>query len=173
MSSPSGPFDPELRFKQYKLMVDSAEHNSDRRATTHRFYTTIHTSLLTLLALVAGSGLLGAGIAQQTVPLPVIGVPAQAQAPIIVGVGVLGLFLCLMWWRHLNAYRRLSTAKFSVINRIEQDLPYRAFQEEWEKLKSEKGHRDLTSLEKAVPVVAGILYLASIVTALLLTFLPM
>jgi hypothetical protein len=172
MSPPTSNFTPELRFKQYKLMVDSAERNSDRRATTHRFYTTIHTSLLTLLALVAGSGLLATGIAEQTFLLPLIGIPAQAQAPIIVGVSILGLFLCLLWWRHLNAYRRLSTAKFSVINTIEQDLPYSAFQMEWEKLKSEKGHRDLTSLEHVVPVVAGILYLAFAGVSIALTLSP-
>jgi hypothetical protein len=161
----------ELRFEQYKLMVESAEHNSDRRAATHRFYTTMHTSLLTLLTLIAGSGLLASVIAEETFFLPLIGVPTKAQVPVIVGVSILGLFLCLLWSRHLDAFRRLSTAKFSVINRIEQDLPYQAFDDEWKVLKDAKRHRDLTSLERVVPGVAAFLYLAFIAGAIVLPLL--
>lgn len=158
MTSPSAsPFTPELRFKQYQLMVESAEHNSDRRERTQRFYTTIHTSLLTLLAIVAGYGLLSGGIGGTSVTLPGTGVLTQAQAPIILAISALGLILCIVWRLHLNAYRRLSTAKFSVINMIEKDLPYAAFQIEWEKLQ-ELGHTDLTTLERYVPVIAGLLY---------------
>ena len=58
---PSSSFSNNIKFKQYKLFVQTVEHNSDRRSSTQRFYTTIHTSLLTLLTLVGGYGLLSSG----------------------------------------------------------------------------------------------------------------
>jgi hypothetical protein len=161
-------FTPELRFKQYKLMVDSAERNSDRRASAQRFYTTIHTSLLTLLALVAGYGLLTSGLGGSNSTFPGAAFLTQAQGPIIITVSVLGLILCILWRLHLNAYRRLNTAKFTVINKIEQDLPYAAFQMEWDELKR-KRYIQLTTLERVVPVVVGILYVVLAGTYVVLT----
>jgi hypothetical protein len=168
---PPPTFTPELRFKQYKLMVDSAERNSDRRASTHRFYTTVQTSLLTLLALVAGYGLGTSGLRGQSVTLPGTGFLTLAQAPIVIAVSILGLVLCILWRLHLNAYRRLSTAKFAVINVIEKDLPYTAFQTEWEELQGQR-HVQLTTLERFMPVVVGVLYVVLAGTYLVLTQIP-
>jgi hypothetical protein len=170
MSTSTAPTNTNLLFKQYKIMVDSAERNSDRRATTHRFYTTIHTSLLTLLALVAGSSLLNNALTEQTVPLPLIGFSTQARVPIIVGVSLVGLLLCVLWRLHLQAYRRLNAAKFVVINEMEQMLSYPAFKKEWEVLE-EKRHIQLTTLERFVPLVIGFLYFVAGVL-ILLTLLP-
>jgi hypothetical protein len=170
MTMPGNPsdFTPELRFDQYKLMVESAEHNSKARERTHRFYTTVHTSLLTLLALVAGYGLLTSGLGVSNSTFPGLKFLDQAQGPIIVVVSILGLVLCIIWRMHLNAYRRLSTAKFKVINTIERDLPYSTFQMEWDELQRNQ-HIELTTLERAVPVVVGILYVMLAGTYILLT----
>lgn len=153
----SSQFTPDLRFKQYQLMVESAERNSDRRERTQNHYTTIHTSLLTLLAIIAGYGLITGGIGGSNVPLPGTGFLTQAQAPIILAVSAIGIILCIIWRLHLNAYRRLSTAKFAVINHIENDLPYQAYQMEWDALQKIK-HTDLTSFERYVPAIAAMLY---------------
>lgn len=157
-SSPQSGFTPELRFKQYRLMVESAEHNSDRRERAQTFYTTIHTSLLTLLAIVAGYGLLTANITGNTITIPGTNFLTQAQGPIIFVVSIIGLILCWIWGRHLSAFKRLSTAKFAVINEIEKSLPYQAFQMEWDELKKIQ-HTDFTSLELFVPWVVAFLYL--------------
>jgi hypothetical protein len=160
MTSPgsTSDFSAELRFQQYKLIVESIEHNSDRREHTQHLYTTIHTSLLTLLAIVAGYGLLTGGIGGSNLNFPGTGFLTEAQAPIIMAVSALGLILCVVWRLHLNAFRRLSSAKFAVINVIEQDLPYKAFQLEWANLKEQK-HIDLTAFEQTVPLISGLLYL--------------
>jgi hypothetical protein len=158
----------ELRFQQYKLMVDSAAENSQARERTHRFYTTVQTGLLTLLALVAGYDLLTSSLGISGSILPGVSFLNQAQGPIIIAVSVLGLVLCILWRMHLNAYRRLNKAKFKVINTIERDLPYPAFEMEWEALQQER-HIELTTLERAMPVVVIALYLVLAGTYIALT----
>lgn len=153
------PFSSELRFAQYQLLIKSAELNSDRRERAHSFYTTINTSLLTLVAVIGGYGILSGDINGQPAKAAIAGFPFQAQAPIILAVSILGIFLCVLWRMHLNAFRRLSTAKFHVINAIEKDMPYRAFQAEWDEL-NKIGHAQLTAFERIVPLAGIVLYVA-------------
>jgi len=49
---------------------------------------------------------------------------------------------------------------------------YQAFDDEWKELKSAKKHRDLSTLEKRVPVLAAFLYSAFIAGAIVLPLLP-
>ncbi len=154
---PPASFTPELRFQQYKLIVESAERGSDRRAHTQAFYITIHTSLLTLLALVGGYGLLISGSGGKGASPAGTGFLAQAQGPIIVAVSAIGVILCVLWYVHLEAYRRLNAAKVAVIHVMEQDLPYQPFQMEWTALKKHR-HIELTTLERFMPLVVGLLY---------------
>ena len=93
----------DLKFRQYKLFTETAEKNSDRRASTQRFYTTIHTSLLTLLAFVAGYSLfqLTSGGKDDSSSM---GFLAQAQSPIVIALCLLGVGLCVLWifiWEHI------------------------------------------------------------------------
>ena len=125
---------------------------------THRFYTTIHTSLLTVLTLIAGSGLIASVIAEETVspatdwcaypgagsrhrrsvrprPLPL---PVMESAP-----------------RSLSP---VSAPRSSASSTASSGIcPIRPLMMNGKSSQSAKRHRDLTSLEKAVaPMIAAI-----------------
>lgn len=164
--TPSSPgFSNSVKFKQYKLFVQTVEHNSDRRSSTQRFYTTIHTSLLTLLTIVGGYGLLssgGAGANQSSTSNPTF--IATAQAPIVIAICALGIILCVLWRAHLQAFRLLAAAKFTVINEMEKQLPFQGFKDEWDILKGKVSgtkpvYVDQTTLERMVPLVGIGLYI--------------
>lgn len=154
----------DVQFKQYQLFVGTAESNSNQRETTQRYYTTVHTSLLTLLAVVGGYGLLTAGNGG-TLVVSNSTFLAQIQAPVVLLICVLGIGLSVLWRMHLSAYRRLNSAKFKVINQIEQALPFQPFNNEWTQLTGagtakRKWHVRLTTLEGVVPFVTIVLYVA-------------
>jgi|SRR5690348_2862795 len=167
-------FSQELKFQQYRLFVDTAERNSDRRASTQRFYTAMHTSLLTLLIVVGGYGLLGQNTSLDGQRPDGSVVANQVQAPIVIAACVIGVMLAILWHAHLQAFRRLSAAKFKIINDMEEDMPYQAFMREWEALNGadpgmKRRHVQLTALERVVPLIAILFYMALGIAYLLIT----
>lgn len=154
----------EVQFKQYKLFVETAEVNSTQRATTQRYYTTVHTSLLTLLAIVGGYGLLTTG-SGSSLAATGNGYLAQIQAPVVFVLCTLGVALSVLWRTHIIAYRRLNSAKFKIINAMEEVLPFRPFNDEWSVLTGKgmakrKRHVRLSTLEGIVPFIAITFYFA-------------
>jgi hypothetical protein len=49
-----------------------------------------------------------------------------------------GIVLAIVWWALLRYYRRLSRAKWNVINRLETRLPASPFTDEWAELHPEE-----------------------------------
>ena len=74
---------------------------------------------------------------------------------------VAGIVVCALWILFIRNYKKLNSAKFDVINRIERYLPYQPFCEEWEKLKDNKKYMDGTKLEKCLPIMFIALYAIS------------
>ncbi len=88
-----------------------------------------------------------------------------------------GVVLATVWWALLRYYRRLSRAKWTVINRMEARLPAQPFTEEWQELRADAAgqaptkrgpfagrvrlrvaHREATVVEQWVPFVFIFLY---------------
>jgi hypothetical protein len=90
-----------------------------------------------------------------------------------------GIILAIVWWALLRYYRRLSRAKWDVINRMETRLPASPFTDEWADLHPEESpagtqpagtrrkgrrrlrvkHGEATVVEQVVPFVFVVLYL--------------
>src|SRR5205085_3511738 len=96
--------------EQYKLYVESSQKLSDRRLSTNNYLLTIHSSLLTLLGLLASL-------------LP-------NRKPLIM-IPIAGVLLSGAWWVLLKSFKQLNRAKFNVIHDLEGHLPANVFQEEW------------------------------------------
>ena len=92
-----------------------------------------------------------------------------------------GIVLSVSWWALLKSYRDLNAAKFEVILAMEQQLPVRVYGEEWERLRGEpvrfglRGdvmrawaaqYRELGRIERIVPWVFALIYLAEIMRQL-------
>jgi hypothetical protein len=99
---------------QYKLYVEMVDRISARRPTANSFFLTINSALLAF-----------AGFFTRK--------EDGASAPLawLVVVGVVGLLLCLSWYRLVRSYRDLNTGKFRVIHEIETRLSLALFGAEW------------------------------------------
>lgn len=138
-------------FEQYRLAVEMADRLSARRGTANGFYFTVSSALL------AASESLGLALAS-----------------------IAGIALCAAWWLQLKSYRKLSSAKWIVINAIEQQLPAKPFNDEWLIVKAAPTERvilrspllgrllrpagryaELSIVEQVVPLIWSILFLVS------------
>jgi hypothetical protein len=150
-----------------------ADRVSARRGIANTFFLTIDTTLGSVLAFVQPSN--GSGVSTR-----VFG-------------GVIGLTLSLVWFVSLRSYRRLNSAKYQVILKLEEQLPIQPFGDEWERLTSRpraddttevarwwrrrlRGVRsrwvrlrdqytELTDVENVVPIIFGVVYAGLIIAA--------
>jgi hypothetical protein len=117
-------------FRDY---VESAHQISRLRHQANTFFSSINTVLL------MATGLVPSAVTDSTEDT---GTNWQ--------VALAGVLLCLIWRRMIIAYSDLNSAKFKVINEIEEHLPLAAYKKEWQHFKT-AGGRSLTSVESWVP----------------------
>jgi hypothetical protein len=142
---------PENYFELYKLAVEMADRVSARRSLANSFFLTINTGLVALMG--------GADDLKWYLP-------------------VAGLLFCVTWWALLKSYRDLNSAKFQIILGMEERLPVRVYADEKRiyagdpvtfKLRRRvigrwiARYRELSRVERIVPVVFGAIYLTELV----------
>ncbi len=127
--------------EQYKLYVEMADRISARRATANTFFLTLNTLVVGALATCAEK---------------------SSHLSIIV-VCIAAIVLCYVWKRLINSYRQLNTAKYAVIGELERKLPSSPYwSAEWSALgegKDPRRYKQLTGVEKGVPIIFMGLYL--------------
>lgn len=131
-------FPKEYLLEQYKLYVEMADRISHRRQTANSFFLSINTAVIALV------GYLNTAI------------ETKSMAGFVWPVALAGIVICYLWYRLIRSYRDLNTGKFKVIHMIEEKLPIKPYDAEWEVLG--RGERkDLylpfTHIEIAVPWV--------------------
>ena len=132
--------------EQYKLFVEMADRVSQRRDQSNRFYVTFVSAIAGLLMVLSRFGTSVNGI------WPVVFLIS----------GLLGMALSFIWFLNIESYRTLNTAKFEIINDLEQQLPYQGYSKEWELLRPAIGspkYLQLTRIEQLVPAVIILLFL--------------
>jgi hypothetical protein len=132
---------------QYKVYVEMADRISQRRALTNTFFLTLNTAIFTLVSAFSKD-------LPQAGPLLAI--------PLLVILGQ-----CFAWFYLVRSYRLLSTAKFKVIGAMEERLPASPYwRAEWSELgKGEDSslYWPLTHIEKWIPTLFAVLYVAGFV----------
>ena len=147
---PGAGTDPVV-LELYQLAVEMADRVSARRGLANTFFLTLNTGL---------AALLGASNLRWY-------------------VAVAGIVFAAAWWWQLRSYRRLSAAKFAVINSIEVHLPLQLFSEEWRYLQRAKPlgrprsprelwawlteYHELGGSERVVPLAFVAIYVAELV----------
>jgi hypothetical protein len=130
--------------EQYKLYVELADRLSERRQSANSFFLTLNAFMFSAVGFALGRTL-------------------AVQEWLAFYALVLALAQCLLWYRIIKSYRRLSEAKFSVIAEFEKRLPTAPWtQAEWVALgegKSPRKYRLLTSVERLLPIVFALAYL--------------
>ncbi len=127
--------------EQYKLYVEMADRISARRSAANTFFLTLNTLVIGALSVCAEK---------------------FSRSSVIV-LCIAAIVLCYVWKRLINSYRQLNTAKYAVIGEFEKKLPTSAYwSAEWSVLgegKDPKKYKQLTAVEKWVPIVFMCLYL--------------
>lgn len=118
----------------YALQVEMADRTSTRRQTANAFFVTLNTGLVALYSYFQ----LGDGT------------PGSAFDWL---VSLAGMVVCFLWSRLIQSYRGINSAKFRVIQAMEERLPLRPYVAEWAIMKggSDGRHVTLTRLEIGVP----------------------
>lgn len=165
------PDDTNALLELYKTAVEMADRLSARRAGANTFFLTLNTALAAVVGIFSAAR------------KP----PPNANLPSFDGFGlgltaVAGCVFAAVWWLLLRYYRRLSAAKWDVINALEQQLPARPFTDEWRGMYPEEKlttgdatqparrhrlghwwrharHREATAVEQIVPFVFVLVYI--------------
>jgi hypothetical protein len=133
--------------EQYRLYVEMADHVSDRRDKANSFFLAVNTALLTAMGLILSNK----------------GWSLFAAAP-----AAPALILCFFWMRLIDSYRQLNSVKFQVIGKLERALSSAPYAHEWELLgkgEDPRKYRPLTHLERYVPLIFALLYIALVLVA--------
>jgi hypothetical protein len=151
----------------YKTAVEMADRVSARRAGANTFFLTLNTALAAVVGIVSAA----------RKPPPHGNLPSFDAFGLCVTAAA-GIVLAVVWWALLRYYRRLSRAKWDVINRMETRLPASPFTDEWAELHPDETpagqsagsrgggggfrlrvkHCEATVVEQVVPFVFVLLY---------------
>ena len=148
-----GQSNPSELFKQYKLYVGTTDEISNRRMQANKFFLTLNTAAL------AGLGTFFVYFAMQSALL----------TSVVIGLASLvGILMCLVWRRQINAYSTVNRAKFEVIGEMEKRLAASPlYAAEWYLLGpgGPYHHKSLTKNELLVPNAMIVFYLFVAVVA--------
>lgn len=130
--------------EQYKLYVEMADRVSQRRDQSNRFYVTIVSALAAIVVVIARFG------------LPAGGANGALSDIGFLAIGLFGFALSGVWWLNIRSYRDLNSAKYKIIGKIEKQLPFAGYSEEWDILRHPEGRKpylQLTRVEQYVPLI--------------------
>lgn len=147
-------FSEEQLFEQYKLYVEMADHVSERRDKTNRFYLSLFLAIFTLLSAIFSI--------------------SSNYHGVVMGILICSILICINWYQNILSYQRLNGAKFDVINCIENRLASKGFTIEYKLVKLEN-HKNLTKIEMNIPIFFIILFgliFVWIIVDLTLKFFP-
>ena len=136
--------DKELLLNQWQTCVDMANSVSQRRDNMNNIFITLN------LAIIAA-----------------ISITWDIKSLFIL---IVGITICNLWILIIQNYKLLNTAKFNVINSIEEKLPSAPFKDEWQFLKNSKKYMDSTTLERILPITFIILYIVAIIAIIVLKY---
>ena len=134
--------DKELLLNQWQTCVDMANSVSQRRDNMNNIFITLN------LAIMAA-----------------VSITWNIKSLFIL---IAGITICILWMLNIRNYKLLNTAKFNVINSIEEKLPSAPFKDEWQFLKNSKKYMDSTTLERILPITFIILYIASVIAIIVI-----
>ena len=134
--------DKELLLNQWQTCVDMANSVSQRRDNVNNIFITLN------LAIMAA-----------------VSITWDIKSLFIL---IAGITICILWMLNIRNYKLLNTAKFNVINSIEEKLPSAPFKDEWQFLKNSKKYMDSTTLERILPITFIILYIATVIAIIVI-----
>ena len=139
--------------EQYKLYVEMADRISQRRDQSNRFYASLLAGMIALMAVLAR-----------------LDISNDVWVVVFLVGGLFGSFLSAVWFVNIRSYRALNTAKFTVINELEKNLPAQGYTDERNLLRpvgDSPKYFQLTRVEQFVPVIMFLLFFGLAIYAVL------
>lgn len=130
----------KLLLDQYKAYLADLQQIGGRLETNRGFMLSILTMLFVFLSLAGKDGTF-LKIAPQLTWL-------------ILSIAVV---ICLAWYMRIRTYGLIIKTKFAVLHEIEQALPFKCFQREWELFSKEKPIF-LISIDSWIPVILAVAF---------------
>lgn len=134
--------DKELLLNQWQTCVDMANSVSQRRDNMNNIFITLNFAIMAAVS-----------------------ITWDIKSLFIL---IAGITICILWMLNIRNYKLLNTAKFNVINSIEEKLPSAPFKDEWQFLKNSKKYMDSTTLERILPITFIILYIAAVIAIIVI-----
>jgi hypothetical protein len=117
---------------QYKLYVEMADRISQRRTSANTYFLSVNSAIL------AFAGYL----------------TSKDSTDYLWLMAIAGILLCALWFNIITSYRDLNTAKWEVVQQIEERLPISPYAAEWdavERGRNPRLYRPLSHIERVVP----------------------
>ena len=128
----------------YKLQAQLTNNISNRRTTTNRFYIVVMSGLILIFSTFLQN--------KDKLPTELLNIVSIEQ--LIVILGVLGLSLSWIWCISVNSYLRVNSRKYEALKKLEDELEYQFFKDEWEFLaddEKEKTYWQRSRIELTLP----------------------
>ncbi|MDR3519541.1 MAG: hypothetical protein P4L63_01465 [Candidatus Pacebacteria bacterium] len=129
--------------EQYRIYLLIFDNLSDRRQKSNEFFLAINTAIMGIMGYFE------------------IKTISDSQT-IFVLVPLVGMAICFCWYRMILSYSQLNRAKFKVIHTLEQKLPAKLFDTEWQILgggKNRSKYFPLSHAERFIPIIFIVLYI--------------
>lgn len=130
--------------EQYKLYVEMADNISQRRTSANSYFLSVNSAILAFAGYLTSKG----------------------STDYLWLLAVAGILLCLLWFNTITSYRDLNSAKWEIVQQIEERLPISPYAAEWEAVgrgKDPKRYRPLSHIERAVPWIFAALHVVVLV----------
>lgn len=134
----------KIIIEQYKLYIEMADKISERRQNANSFFLSLCTAFM---------GALGYLLIEKN---------QNAYTNILWLPPLFGILVSYSWYRLIRSYKDLNSGKFMVIHQIEQKLPIKPYDAEWETIgkgRNKKLYLPFTHIEIFLPWIFLISFL--------------
>jgi hypothetical protein len=125
----------DSKLAMFELFLATAEKVSDRRAQANSWMLSVNSAIVALYGYIQSDKM-------------AVGVPPKAVWLWAIPAG--GAIVCLAWAALLASYRKLNSAKYTVLAELEADLPASPFTRE-RQIYKEDGRRSFSQIEILIP----------------------
>ena len=133
----------DSKLAMFELFLATAEKVSDRRAQANSWMLSVNSAIVALYGYIQSDKM-------------AVGVPPKAVWLWAIPAG--GAIVCLAWAALLASYRKLNSAKYTVLAELEADLPASPFTRE-RQIYKEDGRRSFSQIEILIPASFVLLYI--------------
>lgn len=133
----------DSKLAMFELFLATAEKVSDRRAQANSWMLSVNSAIVALYGYIQSDKM-------------AVGVPPKAVWLWAIPAG--GAIVCLAWAALLASYRKLNSAKYTVLAELEADLPASPFTRE-RQIYKEDGRRSFSEIEILIPACFVLLYI--------------